>query len=76
MSKAFFKNSKPDFEKRVYVLLGHRKIASLIFAFARAWLYVVCTWLTLLLRSFKCDCGKKLAFVIRYTFKVTIIGGY
>ena len=24
MSKAFFKNSKPDFEKRVYVLLGHR----------------------------------------------------
>ena len=22
------------------------------------WLYVVCTWLTLLLRSFKCDCGK------------------
>ena len=25
MSKAFFKNSKPDFEKRVYVLLGHRR---------------------------------------------------
>ena len=24
MSKAYFKNSKPDFEKRVYVLLGHR----------------------------------------------------
>ena len=24
-------------------------------------LYVVCTWLTLLLRSFKCDCGKNLA---------------
>ena len=26
MSKAYFKNSKLDFEKRVYVLLGHRKI--------------------------------------------------
>ena len=25
------------------------------------WLYVVCKWLTHLLRSFKCDCGKKLA---------------
>ena len=24
MSKAYFKNLKPDFEKRVYVLLGHR----------------------------------------------------
>ena len=24
MSKAFFKNSKPDFEKRVFVPLGHR----------------------------------------------------
>ena len=25
-SKAYFKNSKRDFEKRVHVLLGHRKI--------------------------------------------------
>ena len=25
-SKAYFKNLKRDFEKRVYVLLGHRKI--------------------------------------------------
>ena len=27
MSKAFFKNSKPYFEKRVYVLLGHRRLS-------------------------------------------------
>ena len=28
------------------------------------WLYVVCKWLTLLLRSFKCDCGKNSQFAI------------
>ena len=29
MSKAYFKNSKPDFEKRVYVLLGHSTTGTL-----------------------------------------------
>ena len=28
------------------------------------WLYVVCKWLTHLLRSFKCDCGKNSQFAI------------